>query len=91
MPRRQGRRRRRRDRELANTIALSDPARSAPEQLDEPAASPTIATNLGAQVEAFERGLMEQALRPAAGNHSEAARRLGMSRVTLLDKLKRTA
>ena len=45
--------------------------------------------NLRAQVEAFERGLIEQALRAAGGNHSEAARRLATSRVTLLDKLKK--
>jgi two-component system response regulator AtoC len=41
------------------------------------------------RVAAFERGLLEQALRDAGGNHSEAARSLGLSRVTLLDKLKR--
>ena len=78
-------------RELENTIArlvaLGAGGSIGPEQLDEaPAAT---ATGLRAQVEAFERGLVEQALRGAAGNHSEAARRLGMSRVTLLDKLKK--
>jgi DNA-binding NtrC family response regulator len=80
-------------RELENTIArlvaLGDGGTIGPEQLDDPAAPPPTATNLRAQVEAFERGLIEQALRAAAGNHSEAARRLGMSRVTLLDKLKK--
>jgi len=41
------------------------------------------------RVEAYERGLIVEALRAAHGNRSEAARRLGMSRVTLHDKLKK--
>jgi DNA-binding NtrC family response regulator len=41
------------------------------------------------RVEAYERGLIVEALRAARGNRSEAARRLGMSRVTLHDKLKK--
>ncbi len=79
-------------RELENTIArlvaLSEGGEIGPEQ---PAGGspPSPAPNLRAQVEAFERGLIEQALRAAGGNHSEAARRLGTSRVTLLDKLKK--
>ena len=79
-------------RELENTIArlvaLGGGGDLGPEHLDEPQPSPP-ANNLRAQVEAFERGLIEQAMRAAAGNQSEAARRLGMSRVTLIDKLKR--
>jgi DNA-binding NtrC family response regulator len=39
------------------------------------------------RVEAYERGLVVEALRAARGNRSEAARRLGVSRVTLHDKL----
>jgi DNA-binding NtrC family response regulator len=39
------------------------------------------------RVEAYERGLVVDALRAARGNRSEAARRLGVSRVTLHDKL----
>jgi two-component system response regulator AtoC len=39
----------------------------------------------------FERELLEDALQQANGNHSEAARLLGMSRVTLLDRLKKHA
>ena len=78
-------------RELENTIArlvaLGGAGELGPEHLDEPAAPP--AHGLRAQVEAFERGLIEQAMRAAGGNQSEAARRLGMSRVTLIDKLKR--
>jgi transcriptional regulator of acetoin/glycerol metabolism len=41
------------------------------------------------RVEAYERGLLVDALRGARGNVSEAARRLGVSRVTLHDKLRR--
>jgi DNA-binding NtrC family response regulator len=44
---------------------------------------------LKARVEAYERGLVLEALRSARGNRSEAARRLGISRVTLHDKLRK--
>jgi DNA-binding NtrC family response regulator len=44
---------------------------------------------LKARVEAYERGLVVEALRAASGNRSEAARQLGISRVTLHDKLKK--
>jgi transcriptional regulator of acetoin/glycerol metabolism len=40
-------------------------------------------------VQAYERGRVVEALRGAGGNRSEAARRLGVSRVTLHDKLRR--
>jgi DNA-binding NtrC family response regulator len=42
---------------------------------------------LKARVDAFERGLVVEALRTAGGNRTEAARKLGISRVTLHDKL----
>ena len=42
-----------------------------------------------AQVETLERNLLQSALQAAGGNQSEAARRLSLSRVTFLDKLKR--
>jgi two-component system response regulator HydG len=45
--------------------------------------------SLKQRVEAYERGLVYEALRAALGNRSEAARRLGISRVTLHDKLKK--
>jgi DNA-binding NtrC family response regulator len=38
---------------------------------------------------AHERAVLGAALKEAGGNQSEAARRLGMSRVTLIDRLKR--
>jgi two-component system, NtrC family, response regulator HydG len=45
--------------------------------------------SLKQRVEAYERGLVYEGLRAALGNRSEAARRLGISRVTLHDKLKK--
>jgi two-component system response regulator AtoC len=45
--------------------------------------------SLKEQVEAFERGLVARALDHTRGNQSEAARRLGVSRVTLIDKMKK--
>jgi len=44
---------------------------------------------LRARVEAYERGLVREALRAANGNRTEAARMLGVSRVTLHDKLRK--
>jgi DNA-binding NtrC family response regulator len=41
------------------------------------------------RVEAFERTLIVEALREESGNRSAAARRLGIGRVTLLDKLRK--
>ncbi|MFP2931348.1 sigma-54-dependent transcriptional regulator [Pyxidicoccus sp. 3LG] len=41
------------------------------------------------RVEAYERGLILDALRIAEGNRSEAARRLGIGRATLHDKLRK--
>jgi len=52
-------------------------------------AAPTGAPSLTLKqrVEAYERGLIVEALRAAKHNRSEAARVLGISRVTLHDKL----
>ncbi|HMV65878.1 MAG TPA: sigma-54 dependent transcriptional regulator [Myxococcota bacterium] len=47
------------------------------------------ALTLPERVEAYERGLIVEALRVARGNKSEAARALGIGRVTLYEKLKR--
>jgi DNA-binding NtrC family response regulator len=44
---------------------------------------------LRTQVDAFERGLVARALLDAKNNQSEAARRLGIGRATLIDKMKR--
>ncbi len=56
---------------------------------DEPAPDARNGPSLKEQVEAFERGLVARALDATGGNQSEAARRLGVSRVTLIDKMKK--
>ncbi len=56
-----------------------------PAETDGPAEGPTLRE----QVEAFERNLITRALAASLGNQSEAARRLGTSRVTLIDKIKK--
>jgi two-component system response regulator HydG len=55
-------------------------------QNERPAEAPS---SLKERVEAFERDLLEQALREAGGNQSETARRLGLSRATLISKLEK--
>ncbi len=56
----------------------------------EPAgANEPLGPSLKEQVEAFERGVVARMLAATGGNQSEAARRLGTSRVTLVDKLKK--
>ncbi len=83
-------------RELENIVtrlvALSDGGPLGTAALDEPAAPPTPTVGSGSfreRVERLERSLLTDALSAAAGNQSEAARQLGLSRVTFLDKLKR--
>jgi DNA-binding NtrC family response regulator len=56
---------------------------------DVPAVGGGRGPTLREQVEAFERGLIARTLDATAGNQSEAARRLGVSRVTLIDKLRK--
>ena len=57
--------------------------------LDGAAPAPDAAAPLRAQLDAFERHLLARVLAECGGNQSEAARRLGVTRTTLLDKLKR--
>ncbi|MCB9603265.1 MAG: sigma-54-dependent Fis family transcriptional regulator [Sandaracinus sp.] len=57
----------------------------------EPTSKPTPSGGLRAQVDAFEREVLERVLAECEGNQSEAARRLQISRTTLLDKLKKHA
>ncbi len=81
-------------RELENAIeslvALSPPDGLDPSLLPGGAAAAQgAALPLRERVEAYERGLVLEALRGAGGNRSEAARRLGVSRVTLHDKLRK--
>jgi DNA-binding NtrC family response regulator len=56
---------------------------------DHPVPDARNGPSLKEQVEAFERGLVARALEATGGNQSEAARRLGVSRVTLIDKMKK--
>jgi two-component system response regulator AtoC len=84
-------------RELENLvtrlIALSEggiiPASALSSTLSGADAAAVPSGSFRAQVEALERSLLHEALAAAQGNQSEAARRLGLSRVTFLDKLKR--
>jgi two-component system response regulator HydG len=57
--------------------------------LEDAGGAGTPGLGLKERVEAFERGLLSEALQACGGNRSETARRLGISRVTLLDKLKK--
>ncbi|MBA3817456.1 MAG: sigma-54-dependent Fis family transcriptional regulator [Deltaproteobacteria bacterium] len=69
-----------------------EPASGGGDAGDEHAGPVTDARNgpsLKEQVEAFERGLVARSLDATGGNQSEAARRLGVSRVTLIDKMKK--
>ncbi|MDB4952724.1 MAG: two component, sigma54 specific, transcriptional regulator, Fis family protein [Myxococcales bacterium] len=59
------------------------------ETSDDPPPDARNGPSLKEQVEAFERGLVGRALDATGGNQSEAARRLGVSRVTLIDKMKK--
>ena len=47
------------------------------------------APGLRERIARFERGVIREALERCGGNQSETARRLGIGRVTLLEKLKR--
>jgi two-component system response regulator AtoC len=71
--------------------APAEPAHVEADAGDEHAPPPDArhGPSLKEQVEAFERGLVARALEATGGNQSEAARRLGVSRVTLIDKMKK--
>jgi two-component system response regulator AtoC len=88
-------------RELENAVtrmvALSDGGRLGVEALSPAPASgapeapehASVPLSFREQVQAFESELLQRTLAECGGNQSEAARRLRLSRVTLLDKLKR--
>ncbi len=77
-------------RELENTcemlVALSDGELDL-SLLGAPEGAERQAEGLKARVDAFERGLLVEALREAGGNKAAAARALGIGRVTLYEKL----
>src|SRR6266545_3326483 len=68
---------------------IAKPAADAGAPDEEPSGAEGGGPSLREQVEAFERNVIARALAAAAGNQSETARRLGVSRVTLIDKLKK--
>jgi two-component system response regulator AtoC len=85
---------------VARVVALSRSGTIGPEALDptpvegapHAAAGPSEAGNeatLRERVAGFERDLIAQALERSDNNQSAAARELGISRVTLIDKMKR--
>jgi two-component system response regulator AtoC len=61
------------------------PALSATERCMEPASERTLPE----QIEALERSVIARTMDAVAGNRSEAARRLGLSRGTLIEKLRK--
>ena len=79
-------------RELENAVAAllatSDGGSIEVDALGAPAPREPPAT-LRARVEAFERSILADALHETGGNQSEAARRLNVTRSTLIEKLKR--
>jgi two-component system response regulator HydG len=80
-------------RELENTIemlvALSVDGELDPSLIGGDAPLERAGLTLPERIDAYERGLLVEALRSARGNKSEAARVLGVSRVTLYEKLRR--
>lgn len=80
-------------RELENTlerlVALSHEGELDLSLLGEHAGHVQGGLGLRERVDAYERGLIMEALRASGGNQSEAARRLQVPRVTLHDKLRK--
>ena len=76
---------------IESMVALSPGGEVDPSLLPLPGvdAAPAPSLTLRQRVEAYERGLIVEELDASRGNSSEAARALGMSRVTLHDKLKK--
>jgi DNA-binding NtrC family response regulator len=75
--------------QIADWTEPAAPPSPATEPTDDQAGSSELGPSLKEQVEAFERGVLARTLAATGGNQSEAARRLGTSRVTLVDKLKK--
>jgi two-component system response regulator AtoC len=73
---------------VIDAIALEPIAKQTAAPVDD-VGNPLDGPSLREQLEAFERNLITRALAATGGNQSEAARRLGTSRVTLIDKIKK--
>ncbi|MCC6873036.1 MAG: sigma-54-dependent Fis family transcriptional regulator, partial [Sandaracinaceae bacterium] len=74
---------------IESLVALSPPDRLDASLLPGRAAAPAARAGLKERLEAYERGLIAQAISEAHGDRSEAARLLGIGRATLYEKLKR--
>jgi two-component system, NtrC family, response regulator AtoC len=82
---------------IARMVALGDrPLLSGVATRNEPSAEPgqhprnhAEGHSLREQVEGLERGLITRTLAAVAGNQSEAARRLGLSRGSLIDRMRK--
>jgi two-component system response regulator HydG len=72
---------------IERVVALSADGKLDLDLLPGAASGAPAELDLKSRVDAFERGLVVEALRAAGGNRSEAARRLGIARVTLYEKL----
>jgi DNA-binding NtrC family response regulator len=70
-------------------FAAVDPAAPSPGGTESTTDPGGQAPSYREQLDAFERNLLAGALTATAGNQSEAARRLGLSRATLYDRLQR--
>ncbi len=82
------------DNAIAALLATSDGGMLGPDALAASVTPPPLPSAaargpLRARVDAFEREVLAAALAETAGNQSEAARRLGVTRSTLIEKLKR--
>jgi two-component system response regulator AtoC len=75
---------------LIGPSALSAPVEAPPAESTAPTAADTEGgPTFKEQVEAFERNLLANAMAAASGNQSAVARRLGMTRASLYDRLKK--
>jgi Response regulator containing CheY-like receiver, AAA-type ATPase, and DNA-binding domains len=85
---------------VARMVALGEGPHLSPADSQAPEAAPQVAPpprnsaealTLREQVEALERGVISRTLASVGGNQSEAARRLGLSRGALIDRMRKYA
>ena len=82
---------------VARLLALAEPGEEigmdAMQRLEQKSSDPSSTSaadgTLREQVAAYEAGVVARALEATRGNQSQAARRLGVSRMTLIEKMKR--